>query len=156
MKKIVLCVIVCNMERIVLSIFCFFQKIGFFLIWLFLNCYLCAKGGNFMQNEELVTIRWRENDGKEFSGKFNRADFLLLMSRFAKEYPHNNEISSAFLIYSDFDEIFIDERLNNQKEIPVILLKKQKDVVAMIQARRNNKMIWSIFNMMKSIAVTRE
>ena len=109
-----------------------------------------------MQNEELVTIRWRENDGKEFSGKFNRADFLLLMSRFAEEYPHNNEISSAFLIYSDFEEIFIDERLNNQKEIPVILLKKQKDVVAMIQARRNNKMIWSIFNMMKSIAVTRE
>ena len=109
-----------------------------------------------MQNEEMVTIRWRENDGKEFSGKIDRADCLLLMSRFAKEYPHNNEISSAFLTYSDFDEIFIDEGVNESREIPVIFLKNQEEVFAMVQARRNNKMIWSIFNMMKSIVVNRE
>lgn len=108
-----------------------------------------------MQNEGLVTIKWRENDGKRFSGKFRRADFLLLMSRFAKGYPHNNEISSAFLINSDFEEIFIDEKRNNQREIPVILLKKQNEVVAMIQARRSNKMIWAIFNMMKGIAMSK-
>lgn len=109
-----------------------------------------------MQNEKIITIRWQEVNGEKFSGHVRRDDFYLLMSKFARDYFGNNEISSEILSHPNICEIYIDEKLNSTKDIPYIQYRVEgdSDDFGVIKARRNNKIIWTIFSLMKSLVKT--
>ena len=94
-------------------------------------------------------------DKIHYRGQIQEKDFFILMSGLKQQFYKDNEISTAFLNLPSIEFIRINVDRNLDKEDPFIEYRLKNEITSgVIEAKRRNKIIWSIFNIMVDLLIT--